>query len=201
MLLGLPQTRRDMVIVTHLNIGNYLTRESTTLYRSPQCKTRSSTAWSGHSTLICLLPRPLTTWSSPSHQVKSTRVAWSGSSTLILLVARDLTTRSGAARSGSSTLILPGAQAPNHLECSALILLVPQALTTRSGGTRSSSTASSAIFVPSLPRLPWNTFKNLYITHTLSTRLFSKGTDLRPIMRVGSRRLATSPGIVLSLLP
>ena len=45
--------------------------------------------------------------------------------------------------------------------------------------------------LPSLSRLLWNIFKNLYIMHILSTRP-SKGTHSRPIARVGSRCLATS---------
>ena len=51
----------------------------------------------------------------------------------------------------------------------------------------------------SLPRLPWNIFKNLYVMHILSIWP-SKGMHSRPIMRVGFRRLVTLLDIVLSSL-
>jgi hypothetical protein len=53
---------------------------------------------------------------------------------------------------------------------------------------------------PSFPRLPWSTIKNLSITGTLSTWLFSRGIHSRTIAQVGWRLLATSHDIVSSLL-
>ena len=53
MLLGLPQSPRDIIIAMHLNIGNYLTRESMILSPSPQPKRGSQR----QSRLATTLPR------------------------------------------------------------------------------------------------------------------------------------------------